>query len=83
MMGYIGKMVRDRLQIYQFEAIMYKRTVASINSYKAKNTFHDPTAYSHQQQKAQTHHPSSGLILTLTPSLGLVVIPPLIFIFEG
>lgn len=71
------------LQIYELEFLIYEVTITSSYIYKNKTHFRDETACSHQIQQAQSHHPSTGLILTFTPSLGLVVIPPLIFIFEG
>ena len=78
-----GKMVQVILQIYELEFVIYKRIIAYVYPYKGKTHSRNATACSHQLQIAQSHHPSTGLILTLTPSLGLVVIPPLIFIFAG
>ena len=68
---------------HELKSVIYKRTHVPIYSYKGKAPFSNATACNNQLEKAQSHHPSRGLILTLTPSLGLVVIPPLIFIFDG
>ena len=78
--------IRHNLVYYRsmdLSSLYTREPLASFYIYKKKTHFRDATACSHQIQQAQSHHPSTGLILTFTPSLGLVVIPPLIFIFEG